>query len=68
MTIGLPVALFSFIMNNDSNPTVQMVAWAAQIWMFVYLCVLGPVPHFLEEEHDEIMEELHARDMGEEEE
>jgi len=47
LTVGLPVALFSFIMNNDSNPTVQMVAWAAQIWMFVYLCVLGPVPHFL---------------------
>ena len=30
-----------------SSTIVSILAWAVQIWLFVYLMVLGPLPHFL---------------------
>ncbi len=34
-------------MNDDQNIIVTIVAWIVQIWMFIYLMVIGPLPHFL---------------------
>jgi len=45
--VGLPVALFCYLANDDSAATVKAFSWFAQVWMFVYLVALGPVPHFL---------------------
>ena len=47
LTVLLPTALVCFLINNDANPIVQALSWAAQLWIFVYLIAFGPVPHFL---------------------
>ncbi len=47
LTIGLPVAFLAYLMNDDHNLIVLTAAWIVQIWMFIYLMVLGPLPHFL---------------------
>lgn len=47
LTVGLPTAIILAIVNNDESTGMQVLAWIAQVWMFVYLCCLGPVPHFL---------------------
>ena len=46
-TVLLPTALIAFLVNNDLNPAVRVLAWAAQLYIFIYLSAFGPVPHFL---------------------
>ena len=47
LTIGLPIALITALVNDDSSTGIIALNWIGQIWIFVYLCFLGPVPHFL---------------------
>jgi hypothetical protein len=47
LTVCLPVAAVAAYVNDDGEEWVQMLAWSAQVWIVFYLCVLGPVPHFL---------------------
>jgi len=47
LVVGMPTALICAVVNNDSSTAITALCWVAQIWMFVYLCCLGPVPHFL---------------------
>lgn len=47
LCVGLPTALICALVNDDSSSGIIALAWVAQVWMFVYLCFLGPVPHFL---------------------
>lgn len=47
LCVGLPTALICALVNDDSNTGIIALAWAAQLWMVIYLCCLGPVPHFL---------------------
>jgi len=47
LVVGVPTAIICAIVNDDSNDGIKAFCWVAQIWMFVYLVALGPVPHFL---------------------
>jgi len=47
LVVGMPTALICAYVNDDSSSAVIALSWAAQLWMFIYLCCLGPVPHFL---------------------
>lgn len=46
-TLMLPIAVVLGIINDDCSTGSKVLAWVAQIWMFVYLNV-GPFLHFLQ--------------------
>jgi len=47
LVVGMPTAIICAIVNDDSNVGIKVLCWVAQLWMFIYLMALGPVPHFL---------------------